>query len=134
LFAGRTEGNHIITKKKISKLSLHKVAIAGSINSYFNWLSSKFDESSFSIKRYVIGPKGTITRHNHPWEHGVFIVQGNGTIRESDTTLHMVSEDSFFFIPAGTYHAFNNPSLSKPLIFICVSPAKADTRIKDDAN
>jgi len=64
------------------------------------------------------------TPHTHPWEHEIFIVEGNGVAWDGKEKRPLGGGDSVY-IPSGEPHTFINEG-EKPLRFICCIPAGVD--------
>ena len=62
--------------------------------------------------------------HNHPWEHEVYIIEGNGDIWNGEKR-YSIGEGDVIYIPPGEPHTFINTS-DKTLRFICCIPADVD--------
>ena len=87
------------------------------------WLISKEDGAkNFAMRLFEIQPNGYTPLHQHEWEHEVFILEGNGTIKNNgeDTVF---KQGDVFFVPPMEWHQFINTGKEK-LKFLCLIPYK----------
>jgi quercetin dioxygenase-like cupin family protein len=94
------------------------------------WLIRDVDGAkNFFMRHFEIAPGGHTPRHSHPWEHEVFILEGNGVVLGAEGEKEF-SPGDVIFVPAGEEHQFRNPSLpgsetgEKPVAFLCLIPSK----------
>ncbi|KKK74974.1 hypothetical protein LCGC14_2878390 [marine sediment metagenome] len=73
-----------------------------------------------NMRMFDVAPGGHTPRHSHPWEHEVFILAGEGTLRtaEGDQPL---GAGNCLLVPGGDEHQFANTS-DAPLRFLCLVP------------
>jgi len=64
------------------------------------------------------------TPHVHPWEHEIFVFEGEGAVWDGDER-RMFGEGDVIYIPANEPHTFINLG-EKTLRFICCIPAGVD--------
>jgi quercetin dioxygenase-like cupin family protein len=87
------------------------------------WLISKKDGAeNFAMRLFEIKPGGHTPLHQHDWEHEVFILEGNGTVKNK-TSEEIFKEGDIFLIPSLEWHQFVNTS-NKTLKLICLIPYK----------
>ena len=67
-----------------------------------------------------LGPEGHSPKHNHPWPHINYMLEGNGVLRIEDQE-HAVEPGSYAYVPAGKEHQFRNAGGGK-FRFICIVP------------
>jgi len=85
------------------------------------WLITEKDGApNFSMRVIEVQPGGYSPFHNHPWEHEVFILHGEGALLLEDETTP-ISQGDVIFIPPGEHHQFKNTS-NGMLEFICLIP------------
>ncbi len=95
------------------------------VKARIQWLISKRTGApNFSMRRFIVEKGGEIKEHSHDWEHEIYIVQGEATIKIGDKTFN-VSKDTAIYIPPNISHAYKNTG-KDTLIFICVIPHKQD--------
>jgi len=63
---------------------------------------------------------GYTPKHNHPWPHINYMIEGNGEL-EIDGVIHQVSSGSYAFVPGNALHQFRNAGKSV-FKFICIVP------------
>lgn len=80
-------------------------------------------ETSFALRRFIMGAHGGMPLHTNLVEHQQYVLRGRARIRIGDA-VHEVAPDHTLFIPAGVPHSYE--VLEAPFEFICVVPAKPD--------
>ena len=65
-------------------------------------------------------PGGYTPRHSHPYEHEVFVLEGEGVVLEGDTSIRCAAGDVVLVVP-DEVHQFRNTG-STPLKFLCLVP------------
>jgi len=98
-----------------------QVAEAGAESCRVRWLISNEDGApNFYMRRFELEPGGRTPRHAHPWEHEVYVLEGEGTL------LRMSGDEPFrpgdvVFVPSGEVHSFTaGPGAS--VAFLCLIP------------
>ncbi len=93
-------------------------------NTKIRWLISEEDGApTFVMRMFEMKPGGYIKLHKHPWEHEIYVVDGEGEIIIGDKA-YKVSKGNFIFIPPNIMHAYRNTSSNKTFRFLCVIPIK----------
>jgi quercetin dioxygenase-like cupin family protein len=96
---------------------------AGSEKTAMRVLIGKDDGAEiFSMRVITIDKCGQIGMHEHPWEHEIFVLRGEG-IAKTETERVEMKHGEYFFIPSGVIHGFDNTG-DGPLEFICCIPNK----------
>jgi quercetin dioxygenase-like cupin family protein len=67
-----------------------------------------------------LGPDGHTPRHQHPWPHINYIVEGAGTLL-MDGREHPMQTGGYAYVPAGVEHQYQNSGQGK-FRFICIVP------------
>jgi quercetin dioxygenase-like cupin family protein len=75
---------------------------------------------NFSLRVFDIAPGGYTPRHDHAWEHEVFVLAGEGAVW-SEGGEHDLSEGDTVLVSPGEKHQFRNPG-DAVFRFICVIP------------
>jgi quercetin dioxygenase-like cupin family protein len=88
------------------------------------WLIKKEDGApNFAMRVLEMEPGGSSPFHDHPWEHEVFVLEGEGTVwaegRENPLAPGMA-----VFVPSGEKHRFRNEGKGV-FRFICIVPNSA---------
>jgi quercetin dioxygenase-like cupin family protein len=87
------------------------------------WLISKKDGAkNFAMRLFEIKSGGYTPLHQHNWEHEVFVLEGNGLIRDKTHEKSIKKGDVIFVTPM-EWHQFVNISDEK-LKFLCLIPNK----------
>ena len=74
----------------------------------------------FSMRLFEVKPGSSTPFHSHWWEHEVFILSGEGTVRGKDKEK-AVSTGTAVFVAPDEEHCFVNTG-KEMLRFICVIP------------
>jgi quercetin dioxygenase-like cupin family protein len=74
----------------------------------------------FSMRVFEVEPGASTPFHTHWWEHEVFILSGQGKVRNSDGERDLAPDDAVF-VPGEEEHCFMNTG-SEVLRFICCVP------------
>ncbi|MCI4435029.1 MAG: cupin domain-containing protein [Thermoplasmata archaeon] len=93
------------------------------------WLiTHKNGAQNFSMRLINI-PEGKETpSHSHDYEHEIFVMQGEGSVRLGERELKL-REGDFIFIPSNIFHRIR---AEKTMNIICVVPIKAAKLILGD--
>ncbi|MDP7069910.1 MAG: cupin domain-containing protein [Phycisphaerales bacterium] len=79
---------------------------------------------SFAIRHFIVEPGGHTPRHNHPYEHEVYIVSGTLAVACGES-FEQVSAGDVLLVPSGAVHQFTNQS-DTPARFLCAVPLESD--------
>ncbi|MDX1918391.1 MAG: cupin domain-containing protein [Candidatus Caenarcaniphilales bacterium] len=79
--------------------------------------------SNFAMRLFEVAPGGHTPQHSHPWEHEIYVLEGEGELRGE--SLHPFKQGDAMLVPPGTLHQFYN-SGAKPLRFLCLIPNQAN--------
>lgn len=71
-------------------------------------------------------PNTLSSPHVHPWEHEIFIVEGNGAVWDG-VDRRLFSKGDVIYIPSGESHTFINLG-ENALRFICCIPSGVDLK------
>jgi len=75
---------------------------------------------TFVMRVFEIQPGGATPHHTHPWEHEIFVVSGQGTLKSGETKKPLSQGDAIMVLPDEP-HSFANTS-NELLTIICVVP------------
>lgn len=85
------------------------------------WLISKKEGAeNFAMRMIEVEPGGSTPFHSHPWEHEVYVVEGESIVQILDEYQN-IKEGYIVFVPSGIKHTFKN-SGKKVMKMICVIP------------
>ena len=88
------------------------------------WLVGENDGApNFAMRQFTLEPGGHTPRHFHPYEHEVFVIEGEGIVVEHDVDQPLRAGDVVFVEP-DVVHQFRNTG-SSPLKFLCLIPNSA---------
>ena len=92
-------------------------------------LDERCGAPNFAMRRFVIAPGGHTPRHSHPYEHEVFVLEGEGVVVEGSEPHAIRAGDVVYVVP-DEIHQFKNTGTA-PLKFLCVVPhVPADTPVR----
>ncbi|MBS7632057.1 cupin domain-containing protein [Candidatus Bathyarchaeota archaeon] len=87
------------------------------------WLITKqMGAPNFAMRLFELEPNGHSPLHSHPWEHEVFILEGEGVAVNSNGE-HKFKTGDVVFIAPNEQHQFKNTG-KKTLNFLCLVPHK----------
>ncbi|MHC4660638.1 MAG: cupin domain-containing protein [Planctomycetota bacterium] len=78
------------------------------------------DAPNFSMRVVRIAPGGCVGLHEHPFEHEVYAIHGEGTLDDEESSISFTAGDICYVEP-GTRHGFTNTG-KDVLEFVCVIP------------
>ena len=98
-----------------------KVAEGSASKTAVRWLITKdIGAENFAMRLFEMEPGGYSPLHTHPWEHEVFVLDGEGFLFDGEKATPFKAND-VVFVPANEKHQFKNDS-DKPLRFLCLIP------------
>ena len=75
---------------------------------------------NFCMRVFDIEPGSSTPSHEHPWEHEIYILSGQG-VAVSEQGETPIAKDSCVFVPPNEHHCFKNNG-NEILRIICVIP------------
>ena len=72
------------------------------------------------MRQFEVAPGGYTPRHSHPYEHEVFVLEGEGVVIEGETEHPLRPGDVIYVVP-DEVHQFRNTGAA-PLKFLCLVP------------
>jgi quercetin dioxygenase-like cupin family protein len=78
---------------------------------------------NFYLRVFEVGPGGYTPKHQHDWEHEIFVHAGHGEVF-GDGAWHAVEPGSVVFVPANQEHQIRSAA-GETLTFACLIPSKA---------
>jgi quercetin dioxygenase-like cupin family protein len=110
-----------------SDVPLQPVEMAGAAGCQVRWLVGReHGAPNFAMRQFEVEPGGHTPRHHHPYEHEVFVLEGNGEAFEGETP-HPIRAGDVILVKPDEVHQFRNTGKG-PLKFLCLIPNSADTR------
>ena len=83
------------------------------------WLNNE-GSKNFAVRHIEIEPNGYSPHHSHPWEHEIFVLEGNGTAF-GNKEVKPISVGDLISIPAGDTHQIKNTG-KNTLKILCMIP------------
>lgn len=100
------------------------VEMEGSSGCQVRWLVGSSDGApNFAMRQFEVGVGGYTPKHHHPYEHEVYVLEGEGVVLEGDTQ-HAIKAGDVIFVAPDDVHQFRNTGQSA-LKFLCMVPNSA---------
>ena len=97
------------------------VDMAGATGCHVRWLVGEQDGApNFAMRQFEVAVDGYTPRHSHPYEHEVFVLEGQGVVLEQDVE-HPLQAGDVVFVKPDEVHQFRNTG-NAPLKFLCLVP------------
>ena len=101
-----------------------EVEMPGASGCQVRWLIGKPDGApNFSMRQFEVAAGGYTPRHSHPYEHEVFVLEGEGVVFEGDVE-HKIKPGDVLYVSPDEIHQFKNMG-DTPLKFLCLIPNSA---------
>lgn len=114
-------------KKFVKDIRREDIPLDGASNAQMQWIFSRYDgTATYSFRRFIMHPKGKIPEHSHPWEHIIYILEGEGFITEDGTEYRARSGHALYIKP-NKLHGYENRN-GNDFIFLCIIPNEGDKR------
>ena len=98
-----------------------EVRVEGAKGVKVRWVISEEDGApNFAMRHFVIEPGGYTPKHRHPYEHEVFILEGEGEVLDGDRYRPFRAGDVIYVAP-DELHQFRNTG-QQPLRMLCLIP------------
>ncbi|MEC9093715.1 MAG: cupin domain-containing protein [Planctomycetota bacterium] len=102
-------------------VEINPVDMEGAVGCSMRQLVSEADGApNFSMRQFEVEPGGNTPLHSHPYEHEVFVLQGDGIVMEGPRERPIKKGDVVYVAP-DDLHQFKN-SGQEPLRFLCLVP------------
>ena len=87
------------------------------------WLITKeMGAENIAMRLFELETGTNTPLHTHPWEHEVFILEGEGVVFDGAKATPFKADDAVF-VPSDERHQFKNTG-EKSLRFLCLIPYK----------
>ena len=97
------------------------VTMEGSRGCRVRWLVGEPDGApNFAMRQFEVEPQGYTPRHSHPYEHEVFVLEGQGVVLENNIE-HRLQPGDVIYVAPDEVHQFRNTGAT-PLKFLCLVP------------
>ena len=112
-------------------VELQPVTMEGSSGCQVRWLLSRDDGApNFAMRQFEVAPGGFTPHHHHPYEHEIYVIEGEGEVYEGETP-HPIRAGDVVLVKPDDVHQFKNVG-DRPLKFLCLIPNNADNRSAAD--
>lgn len=113
--------------KHYTDITLEDVNVEGAKGTKIRWLISKDDKApNFAMRMFEVQPGGFTPYHSHPWEHEVFVVEGEGAFITETDEIPFKAGDAIFADP-DMKHQFKNTG-STLMRFLCLIPHESPAK------
>lgn len=110
--------------KHSTEVSLAAVEVEGAVGVKLQWLISREDRpENFCMRLFELAPGGHTPLHGHPWEHEVYVLEGEGSI-VTPVGQTPLAPQSVIYVPSDEEHQFRNTGAT-PFKFLCMVPKTA---------
>ena len=107
--------------KHFQEVEAQEVDLEGASRCKVRWLVSEKDGApNFAMRQFEVAPGGYTPKHSHPYEHEVFVLEGEGLVLEGDREHRLAAGDVVLVVP-DEIHQFRNTG-DTPLKFLCLVP------------
>lgn len=97
------------------------VTMEGSSGCQVRWLVDEQNGApNFAMRQFEVAPGGYTPKHSHPYEHEVFVLEGQGVVLEGEVE-HPLKPGDFVLVTPDEVHQFRNTGAT-PLKFLCLVP------------
>lgn len=110
--------------RHVQAVPAQPVDMPGASGCTVRWLLSPSDGTpTFAMRQFEVAPGGYTPRHSHPYEHEVFVLEGEGVVLEGDCP-HPLKAGDVVLVQPDEVHQFRNTG-RVPLKFLCLIPNTA---------
>ncbi|MBM4001152.1 MAG: cupin domain-containing protein [Planctomycetes bacterium] len=103
---------------------LRPVTMEGAWGCGVRWLLCEPDGApNFAMRQFDVAPGGFTPRHSHPYEHEVYVLEGEGVVLQGDVERPLKAGHVVLVDP-DEVHQFRNTG-STTLRFLCLIPNSA---------
>ncbi len=100
------------------------VTMEGAAGCRVRWLVGTNDQApNFAMREFELDPGGHTPRHFHPYEHEIYVLQGEGVIVDGDQQRPLRAGDVVYVAPDDV-HQFRNTGASQ-FRMLCLIPNSA---------
>lgn len=107
--------------KQYEEVENQTVNAEGAVKTSIRWLVGKDSAApNFYLRQLELEKGGHTPYHSHPWEHEVYVLQGNGQLNTRGESIRLTS-GTFALIMPGEEHQFENLG-DNTFKFLCIIP------------
>ncbi len=100
------------------------VDMTGAVGCSVRWLVGEPEGApNFAMRQFEVAVGGNTPKHSHPYEHEVFVLEGEGVVLEGDVE-HSIKRGAVVYVRPDEVHQFRNTG-DVPLKFLCLVPNSA---------
>lgn len=97
------------------------VTMPGAHDCQVRWLlDEKQGAPNFAMRQFEVAPGGYTPKHSHPYEHEIFVLEGEGVVAEGEHERPLRAGDCVLVLP-DEVHQFRNTGTAI-LKFLCLVP------------
>ena len=105
-------------------IKLQPVDMEGAAHTQVRWLIGSADgAANFAMRMFEIAPGGHTPRHQHDYEHEIYVLEGEGVVFEGDQQ-HSLKAGDVVYVNPNDVHQFRN-SGSATMKMLCLLPNSA---------
>lgn len=109
--------------KRFDEVTAEPVTDAGAQQVNVRWVIAQRDGApNFYMRVFELEPGGCTPLHQHPWEHEMFVYEGEGCIVKEGKEVP-ISQGTVIFVPADEKHQMKNTA-QRMFKVICLIPAQ----------
>ena len=107
-----------------NNVEVQKVDMEGAAGCTVRWLVGEKDGApTFAMRQFEVEQGGYTPRHHHPYEHEVFVLEGEGVVFEGEQQ-HALKQGDVVLVKPDEVHQFRNTG-DAPMKFLCLIPNSA---------
>ncbi|MCA9248326.1 MAG: cupin domain-containing protein [Planctomycetales bacterium] len=109
---------------RAESIEAQAVDMQGAKDCTVRWLVGEVDGApTFAMRQFDVAPGGHTPRHSHPYEHEIYVLEGDGVAYEGDKARPLTKGDVIFVEP-DEVHQFENTG-DAVMKFLCLIPNSA---------
>ena len=106
--------------KKWKEVEAKEISRDKATKTTIRWIFGPGEVPNFYMRIFEVEPGGEIFEHSHPWEHEIFILEGEALIRINGKEVNVEKGDAIY-IPPCAKHYYKNTG-NETLRFLCLIP------------
>ena len=107
-----------------SDVQAQPVEMEGARDTTVRWLIGEADNAAnFAMRMFEIEPGGHTPRHQHDYEHEIYVLEGQGVVVDGDQQRPLQGGDVVYVHPHDIHQFRNNGS--QPMKMLCLIPNSA---------
>ena len=111
------------------QVELEDVLVEGAKSTGIRWLISQKDNApNFALRMFEVKEGGMTPFHQHPWEHEVFVLEGQGALITDEGEKPFKRYDVIYIDP-NKNHQFKNMG-ETTMKFLCIVPHENKNKVE----